>query len=363
MTSYWSEGYLRTGSSVRAAALRAALRGYYAVRPALPRPVQLAMRRAFSRVQSAPAFPSWPIETGLMDFVDWALATVARVAGRPVPWIAPWPGGASWAFVLTHDVETRVGVERIEALRDLERRAGLRSSWNFVPLRYRVEPAVLDALRAEGCEVGVHGLRHDGRDLASRRTLDARLPEMRRYAERWGAVGFRAPATQRRWAWMPLLGFDYDSSYPDTDPYEPQPGGCCSWWPFLTGSMVELPITLPQDHTLFAILGHLDGRLWIEKTRQIEGRGGMALALTHPDYVEHGPALRAYRELLEAFAGHPSAWHALPAEVAAWWRRRAASSLEERGGEWRVQGPAAGEAGVRFASPSGAEPVAAEGGR
>jgi hypothetical protein len=162
---------------------------------------------------------------------------------------------------------------------------------------------------------------------------------------------------------MPQLGFAYDSSYPDTDPYEPQPGGCCSWWPVPNGSLVELPITLPQDHTLFAILGHRDGRVWIDKAGQIAARGGMALALTHPDYVDDGPAVRAYGELLGAYAGHPSVWHALPAEVAEWWRRRADSHLEGRDGEWQVRGPAAGEARVRLALPAEADAVALEGER
>jgi hypothetical protein len=52
---------------------------------------------------------------------------------------------------------------------------------------------------------------------------------------------------------MASLPFEYDSSYPDTDPFEPQPGGCCSWLPYFNGPLVELPITLPQDHTLFVI--------------------------------------------------------------------------------------------------------------
>ena len=103
-------------------------------------------------------------------------------------------------------------------------------------------------------EVGVHGLYHDGRDLESLETLRERLPEMRAYAEHWGSVGFRSPATHRCWEWMPTLGFDYDSSYPDTDPFEPQGGGCCSLLPFFNEGLVELPITLPQDHTLFVIL-------------------------------------------------------------------------------------------------------------
>src|SRR5206468_56780 len=150
----------------------------------------------------------------------------------PLPYLAPWPQGRTWSLVLTHDVETAAGVDAVGALRDIEIESGYRSSWNFVPERYETPDRLVASLIGDGFEIGVHGLRHDGRDLESLETLTDRLPRMQAAAARWGAVGFRSPATQRRWEWMPELGFDYDSSYPDTDPYEPQPGGCCSWLPY-----------------------------------------------------------------------------------------------------------------------------------
>ena len=133
-----------------------------------------------------------------------------------MPFIGEWPDGRSWALVLTHDVETDAGYRSLGLLREPERQLGYRSSWNFVPLRYKVAEETVSKLREEGCEVGVHGLLHDGHDLGSRRLLAKRLPAMREYADRWQAVGFRSPATQRKWEWMPALGFDYDSSYSDT---------------------------------------------------------------------------------------------------------------------------------------------------
>ena len=144
---------------------------------------------------------------------------------------------------------------------------------------------------------------------------------------------------------MPRLGFDHDSSYTDTDPYEPQPGGCCSYLPFFIDDLVELPITLPQDHTLFSILGHQDSSLWLDKARELRRRGGMVLVLSHPDYA-HGAAARAWLDLLEEFHSDTTMWQALPREVASWWRERAGSRLVEQEGEWRVVGPAAGRARV-----------------
>jgi hypothetical protein len=367
MWRYWSERYQDIERSAAAAKLRAAvLRAYYLGRPLLPRSLQIRLRQAFAKAQGVPAFPRWPVETSLHDLYDWLFELVASFAGAPVPWIDVWPDGHSWSVVLTHDVEAKGGYERIPLLRDVERAAGYRSSWNFVPLRepreerYEVGADVLVRLDEEGCEVGVHGLHHDGRDLASLATLRKRLPTIRVFAERWGAVGFRAPATQRDWDWMPLLGFSYDSSFADSDPYEPTPGGCCSLYPFFNEGMVELPITLPQDHTVYTILERTDATLWLTKAEHIRARGGMALVLTHPDYADDANMVDAYRGLLDAHRDDPSAWRALPREVDAWWRDRAASWIEEDAEGWAVRGPAAARGRVRLHAPARPRAAGAE---
>jgi hypothetical protein len=346
-----SERYLRLRGSRRLSLKAFARRTYYALRPVTPRRVQIAVRRAFSRIQARTPFPRWPVEPALHDMIELVLRRVADSAGAPVPYIASWPQGRSWALVLTHDVETAVGRDAIEMVRAVEEAAGFRSSWNLVPERYRVDDELVEHLKSVGCEVGVHGLRHDGRDLESLRTLERRLTDMRRWARRWGAVGFRSPATHRVWEWMPKLGFDYDTSYPDTDPYEPMAGGCCSWLPFFNEGMVELPITLQQDHTVFVILRR-DESVWFEKTALLRGRGGMALALIHPDYMLEPDRLRAYARFLRAFRDDPAVWTPLPCEVADWWRRRAATSLRLIDGHWQASGPAEDEVAIAFAEPT-----------
>jgi len=349
MRLFWSEGYREIGrSAATALAHAAAMRAYYLVRPALPRPLQLAMRRQFTRVQAASPFPAWPIEDSLHDFYDWLFATIADLAGEPVPFLAVWPSGRTWALVLTHDVETDVGYRDMDLLRGPERARGCRSSWNFVGGRYHVDDQLPRSLHDDGCEAGVHGLLHDGRDLEER-FMDERLPAMWENARRWGAVGFRSPATHRGWDLMNRLGFDYDSSYSDTDPYEPQPGGCCSFLPYFNRDTVELPITLPQDHTLFTILQHADGSLWLRKAAHIRDRGGMVLVLTHPDYARDDRLAQGYESLLDAYAGDDTVWQALPKEVAAWWRKRAASTIRDHGDGWVIDGPAADDGRVCFA--------------
>jgi hypothetical protein len=350
MRRFWSESYQTVGHNTTAARVRSALvKVYYTVRPVMPRPLQIGLRRIFTRVQRTSTFPRWPIEDALHDLYEWLFDRVATFAGRPVPWLDLWPDGRAWALVLTHDVETAAGCRDLELLRDVERKFGHTSSWNFVPLRYDVADDVLDALRAEGCEIGVHGLLHDGRDLGSWRLLSKRLPRMRWYARRWGAVGFRAPATQRVWEWMPRLGFDYDTSYHDTAPYEPTPGGSCSYLPYFNEGMVELPITLPQDHTIFSILQHPDETVWTQKASHVRSRRGMVLVLTHPDYADDPRLVEGYRRLLQRWQSDPSVWRALPREVSAWWRRRADSALERTQEGWRVHGSAAPDGRVRFA--------------
>lgn len=349
--AYWSESYADRLGAHLPSPKRLAMQAYYRARPLLPRGVQIALRRGFSRIQARTRFPGWPTETALHDLYDSLLGLLTDMAGEAIPSLAPWPSGKSWALCLTHDVETVRGYEQIGLMRDLERRLGYRSSWNLVPKRYDVDDGTVADLHGEGFEVGVHGLYHDGRDLESERLLRERLPAIREYASRWGAVGFRSPATHRDWRLMPLLGFEYDSSSPDTDPYEPQSGGCCSWWPFFNGDLVELPITLVQDHTLFEILRRHDEQLWVEKAAFLRERHGMALLITHPDYMLSDERLKAYERFMRRYAADQDVWRALPREIGSWWRRRAGSELVRDGPGWRVEGPAASDAAVVLREP------------
>lgn len=321
--------------------LRPSRRLYYRLRPAMPRGLQIRLRRAFTRHQRRSGFPGWPADSTLGDFEALVIGLLQRVLGAMPPEIHAWPGGSEWALVLTHDVERAPGYAFVRGLARREAELGFRSAFFFVPERdYRVEEPLVEELRAAGFEVGLHGLRHDGADIATG-TLAERLPAMRRYAEAWGATGFRSPATHRSVTTIPALGFDYDSSYSDTAPYEPQPGGTCALLPYFLEETVELPITMPMDHTLFEILREADAARWIQKAQWIRERGGMALLLTHPDYLLEPRVMRAYEEFLAWVSRDSSCWHALPSDVSAWWRARAATELVPERGSWRLRGPAA----------------------
>lgn len=282
---------------------------YYRLKPLMPRALQLALRRGYAKRQARTEFPRWPIEPILVE----------RQGARS----APWPDGKRFAAILSHDVEGPAGVANVRRVIEVERRHGFVSSWNFVAEWYPIEPGLFEHVRASGCEIGLHGIKHDGRLFESRASFEAELPAIHRYLAAWEAVGFRSPATHRNAAWMPELGALYDSSFPDTDPFEPQGGGCCSILPFFLGDLVELPITLVQDHTLWEILREPTIDLWTRKSDWIIANGGLVNLITHPDYLDTPRRLRLYEEFLEYLAAQDGGWHALPREVASWWRTRA----------------------------------------
>ena len=67
---------------------------------------------------------------------------------------------------------------------------------------------------------------------------------------------------------------------------QPFPGGTGSIWPFIAGKFVELPYTMPQDHTLFYVLKEKGINIWKKKAEWIVKNHGMVLVLTHPDYLK-----------------------------------------------------------------------------
>jgi glycosyltransferase involved in cell wall biosynthesis len=300
----------------------AAIHAYYALKPLLPRRTQLTIRRGYARVQARRTFPAWPAEPLLVERREAELRRrVADAPGGRVPLVNYWPDGLRYAVVLTHDVEGPAGLANIDRVREVERRHGFVSSWNFVAEQYPIPNGLFDALRADGCEIGLHGIRHDDSLFRERATFERDLPAIRRYLADWGAVGFRSPATHRNADWMAELPVLYDSSFPDTDPFEPQPGGCCSILPFRFGNVVELPITLIQDHTLWEILRDPGIDRWVHKSRWIMRHHGLVNVIVHPDYV--CPArLELYDRFLAFVAAQPGGWHALPRDVALWWRQR-----------------------------------------
>lgn len=315
---YLREEYQQSNTPSRA------LRVFYRVKPAIPRSAQLGLRRRLARRQARREFPAWPIEPVLVRRRLQALATELASRGTErLPTVNPWPDGRRFAVSLTHDVEGPLGIRRMPSVLEVERRHGFVSSWNFVGEWYPLTEADRQTVRDAGGEVGLHGITHDGALFRDRDSFEASLPKIRHYLDAWGAVGFRSPSTLRNAAWMHELPVLYDSTFPDTDPFQPQAGGCCWIFPFFFGDVVELPMTLDQDHTLFVLLRERSIAKWLSKSEWIIAHHGLINLNVHPDYMDAG-ALALYEEFLRFLSQQEGGWHALPRDVASWWKERAA---------------------------------------
>lgn len=294
---------------------------YYRVKPLIPRRLQLALRRKRVELILPRVGQVWPIDP--------------RSSTPPAEWRG-WPDNKKFALVLTHDVEWQGGHDKCGKLAAVERGFGVRSSFNFVPQRYRVSQHLRERLVGDGFEVGVHGLNHDGREFESEAAFSRSAVHINDYLHDWNAVGFRAPCMRHNLEWISRLNIEYDASTFDTDPFEPQPDGMGTIFPFVVrgsaGTYVELPYTLVQDHTLFVMLQHQDCRVWKRKLDWIAEHGGMALITTHPDYMHFGDGprgaeeypVRHYEHFLDYAIKRYSteAWLALPRDVARHCRKK-----------------------------------------
>jgi hypothetical protein len=349
--NYVTESWVSTSSSRRLSTRQ--LAAFYRVKRLIPRGAQIRARRALVRWQGQPSFPRWPLDDGVRRLLElYCASLLASHARHELAFRWFWPSGYRSALILSHDVETAKGIRLAVELADLEETLGFRSVFNFGAW-YDVDPGVLRELTSRNFEVGMHGIVHDRTPFSSRTAFERQLPELRALAGRLGAVGFRSPSTHRVFPWLAELPVEYDGTIPHSDPYEPQPGGCCSLWPFFVGDVVELPYTLPQDHTLLTLLGHRTPALWIETAGEIERRHGLIHCISHPDpgYLGDRSKRDVYSEFLRAMAERKSVWHATPAEVARWWRRRDAGDAAEQTGEALVVSNGSSAADVQLIPP------------
>ena len=301
---------------------------YYLFKPLLPRALTRSLRRYYRNPSDDKLRNNWPIDSRYVLY-QWELMRQFLVASgnSAISYKSFWPNTRRFAFVLTHDIETAEGQEFVRRVADMEEDMGFRSSFNFVLKRYPLDLKLIEELKQRGFEVGCHGLKHDGKLFSTKQEFTERAAIINKHLREYGMVGFRAPLTHRNPEWMQALEIEYDLSFFDTDPFEPIPGGVMSIWPFFIGHFVELPYTLVQDYTLTAVLGETSPRLWLEKVDFIEKYHGMALINSHPDYLKTKRTWDVYHEFLIRMKQRDSFWHALPREVAAWWRMRNANDV------------------------------------
>jgi len=327
---------------------------YYALRPLFP----VAFRRILQQVAlqdwAKIPFPAWPVDTTVEDFVTQLWILVLKGSGeQQLPFIWYWPKGFDACALMTHDVETASGQEFCSKILDIERRYGIRSSFEFVPeVRYQISDSLLRAIREAGCEVCIHGLNHDGRLFSSEQVFRTRAKKINEYARQLGANGFRSPVMYRNAAWYDAFEFSYDMSVPNVAHLDPQRGGCCTVFPFFIGDIVELPLTTLQDYPIYNILRSNPLEMWTRQMDIIVGKHGLVIFLIHPDYMMGQERQTLYAELLaaiERFRTQKNLWLALPGEVDTWWRQRNNMELSQVEGKWTIQGDGSERAAIAYA--------------
>lgn len=267
--------------------VKATLKLYYAIKRAVPRAIQVRLR----------AIRAKRIYAGLDDVVCGSLDALRPSTSR-------WPEGARSVALLTHDIESAVGLNRLAELRDIERSYDLPSNWNFVLDKYGNLDEPIAALTEDNCECGAHGLYHDGLLFCSHGLYKKRMERIRAISREYGLVGFRSPSLHRNEMWMKRLPFVWDSSFPAWDPFQPQPGGCRKYTPYRLGEdVLELPITMWQDFTVFLELGHRDISIWARQVDSLYAHGALINIITHPDYLGQFKLAEAYAKLLDYLIG------------------------------------------------------------
>ena len=303
--------------------IAAARRIYYYLKPLLPKSLIYRLRQQYNRILKHKKASGWPIEPRFVNFQWEVIRQVMILSGRQDLYFRNfWPDNKDYAFVLTHDIETAEGQRLAPILADIEEGLGFRSMFNFVPNLYPLDMGLIHELAQRGFEIGVHGLNHDNKLFDSFELFVSRSKRINECLKTFQARGFRAPLTIRNPEWMQLLDIEYDLSFFDTDPYEPIPGGVMSIWPFRIGKFLEFPYTLPQDSTLYLFMEETSPNIWFEKIAYLEKYHGMALVIVHPDYSGDGKLKEIYRTFLRTMKGKTGYWHALPSEIAVWWKER-----------------------------------------
>lgn len=299
---------------------------YFRLKPFIPRTMRWALRRVRIPGIIKRSASVWPIDES--------------AGARPPDWKG-WPHGKQFALVFTHDVESDEGLGKVRNLAELETSHGFRSSFNFIPEGSYKDPVqIREWLEANGFEVGVHDLNHDGHLYESRASFNRKAESINGYLGKWGAVGFRSGFMLRQLDWLHELNVLYDTSTFDTDPFEPQPEGSHTIFPFHVKppaggkgpGYVELSYTLPQDSTLFILLREKTPEIWKRKLDWIARHGGLALVNIHPDYIDFcggGNSSSCYPaallgEFMEYIRSEHEGtfWNPLARDLAEWYRNQ-----------------------------------------
>jgi hypothetical protein len=328
---------------------------YYFLRPLLPVSIRKHLQKIYLNGWDTIPFPSWPVDRSVDKLFERLLVLAMRSSQTDrLPFIWFWPKGHKACAIVTHDVETTTGRDFCNRLMDIDDSFGIKASFQVVPeKRYTVPPAYLASIRDRGFEPNVQGLDHEGNLFQNRETFLKSADKINKYARQFGSKGFRSPILYRKIEWLRELDFSYDMSVPNVARLEAQRGGCCTVMPyFLPGGMLELPVTMSEDYTVFHIINDYSLKLWREQMSVILNGNGLMSFIVHPDYVISRREQDVYKRLLEELSrlrSEQDVWVALPGEVDSWWRQRNEMRLMADGNSWRIEGPARDSARIAYA--------------
>jgi hypothetical protein len=279
------------------------------------------------------------------------LASLVVAAGQGVPRLGFWRKGKSHALAVTHDVETRLGLEDgASRLAQVESKLGIRSTWNIPSDRYPLSSQLLVTLAGAG-EIGGHDTKHDGALIFEK--FDNKVKRVGKCRARLESLsdseirGFRSPLLQHSRELLYALskaGFEYDSSAPSWEPLSPtslRPHGVGTVFPFQVSGMLEIPVSLPQDHQLIRVVGLTVSEAVQELLRvsaRIREIGGICVLLIHPDY-EFGDQENSeeYYRLLEGFRSDPECEVLTLGELSRWWTHREKAHIESSNGNLTIR--------------------------
>jgi hypothetical protein len=279
------------------------------------------------------------------------LASLVVSTGLAIPRIAFWRKGKSHALAISHDVETKLGLEDgAGRCADVESKLGVRSTWNIPSERYPLSSQLLISMASAG-EIGGHDTKHDGRLIFE--SFENKVERVGRCKSRLESLckrevrGFRSPLLQHGRELLDALGetgYMYDSSAPSWEPLSPtslRPHGVGTVFPFFVSGVLEIPVSLPQDHQLIRVSGLTASEAVDELFRvsqSIRGVGGACVLLVHPDYEFGQPEnTEEYYRLLEKFKSDPECEILTLGELAEWWTHRANARIETHNGNLSIQ--------------------------
>ena len=217
----------------------------------------------------------------------------------------------NYVCILTHDVETASGLQKARLIKKIEQKYdGPFCCWYLPSNRYKLDEECVKDIACQG-EIGVHDTKHDGK-LAHmpKSKLVERFSEAKSSIENLvehNVEGFRAPVLQHNPRILQALkesGFKYDTSIPTWEPKHPftmKSHGIGTVYPLTINGLVEIPLTLPQDHQLLYALSMEPKevmRTWAIMATLIRDLGGVCMFLVHPDYKFGDQYTSLYEDLV-----------------------------------------------------------------